>query len=529
MNRNAIYLTILLISCFVLLFYNISNYYLWGDEGEIAFYGKSILQFGLPYGFDGRNLHEVRNGLLHTQNFLPLLHPWLQFYTAALSMKIFGISTFGARALFALLAIMAVLAQYQFVAAYFRNQRLALINTFLLVTSVSFLLFARQCRYFSIVMLLTPLIGLLYLRYQGRIREIASACLLFFLFLYANYLIAIPTLAGMAISFFLFDDRRKAVRFFLIPLPFLALVTAGYVLWLSQYGIPHNPGLLRNIHPADFLRIAWLYIKDYNATQLLPFGILLALLISWYREGIFKRDASFAGIRKEVAVFSIVIIFTFILSFLTPQISAAQHSDIRYATAIFPLLILLQAFVVEKVYLQRKWAACLLIVLIAGTNIFTFTPFRSYFSEYVRENVLPFDNSVKAAVRFLDTRIRQDDTVMIIPNHMLGSMEFYLGDRALFCNVIGEDNRNLLAAGVNLPRYIYSKDVKPDWIVFFGMYVDLPHTQLHLKNLKLSDYRMHQLPIFGPDVSRPEIFWRSFDPVQKYLPVSALWIMERIR
>jgi hypothetical protein len=30
---------------------------------------------------------------------------------------------------------------------------------------------------------------------------------------------------------------------------------------------------------------------------------------------------------------------------------------------------------------------------------------------------------------------------------MLAPMEFYLGDRLLFCHVIAEDNKNLLAAG----------------------------------------------------------------------------------
>jgi hypothetical protein len=83
-----------------LLFFHAGNYYLWEDEGETALLGRNVMRYGLPYGFDGRNLYEFRGGLCLNREFLPALTPWLQFYWAALSMAVFGESTFGARALF---------------------------------------------------------------------------------------------------------------------------------------------------------------------------------------------------------------------------------------------------------------------------------------------------------------------------------------------------------------------------------------------------------------------------------------------
>ena len=60
----------------LLFFYNAGNYFLWGDEGVTAFYGKNTLKYGLPYGFDGRNLLEFSNGIYLNRIFLPLLDPW---------------------------------------------------------------------------------------------------------------------------------------------------------------------------------------------------------------------------------------------------------------------------------------------------------------------------------------------------------------------------------------------------------------------------------------------------------------------
>jgi len=304
----------------------------------------------------------------------------------------------------------------------------------------------------------------------------------------------------------------------------------AHLLVTSCFCVVTNPHFLKNINPLDFIRIFWLYLKDYNATQLLPAGIFIILVAMWVKQGAFASLGDLSKIKKELSVVFIIIIFTLIISILSPQVSQAAHSDIRYATPIFPLLFLVQAFVINRVYLWKKYAALIMLIVLIGTNIFTMTiPFRSYFAEFVYENIYPFDNSVKASVQYLEKRVKENDIILVSPNHMLGSMEFYLGDKALFCNVIGEDNKSILEAGVHLPRYVYSSDIRPDWIVFFGLSVDLPHTVRHLRKIDLREYKTHVLPIYGPDVSRPELFWRAFRPVTGYAPSQALIILERIK
>lgn len=526
--RGKIILSIALIVGAVLLFYNAGNYYLWGDEGVTAFYGKNIVKFGLPYGFDGRNLLEFSNGIYLNRLFLPLLDPWGQLYISAASQAIFGMNSFGARALFIIFGLAAVIIQYLFVKSYFKDERLALINTFLMITSVMFILFTRQSRYYSLGMFLAPMITYLYSRSENSVMYLIISVLLFVIFFLTNSLIGMALLAAMAISFFIFDDRKKALVFFLKPLPFLILIGGCFLLWLFSYGMPANPSFLRNIHPFDFGRIVWLYFKDYNETQLLPVGMFIILILIWVKQGAFHDLKAFLQIKKEFSIISIIIFATIIISILSPQVSRAEHSDIRYATPLFPFLLLFQAFVINRLFAWKKLVASLLIVIVIGTNLLTFTPFRCYLYEYVRENVQPFDNSVKVAVQFFEKRIQQDDVILVSPNHMTGSMEFYLGNRLLFCNIIGEDNKNLLAAGIKLPKYIYSSDTIPDWIVLFGLSVDTPHTARHLAKLDLSQYKTYSFSLLGKDVSRPELFWRSFVPITKFRPDQGLYILERV-
>jgi hypothetical protein len=526
---GKIILPIALIIGAILLFYNAGNYYLWGDEGVTAFYGKNIVKFGLPYGFDGRNLFEFRNGIYLNRIFLPLLDPWGQLYISAASLAIFGMNSFGARALFIIFGLAAVIIQYLFVKSYFRDERLALINVILMISSVMFILFARQSRYYSLGMFLTPVITYLYARFENRLIYLIISSIMFIAFFFTNSLIGMAVLSAMAISFYIFDDRKKALVFFLKPLPFLILAGGFFLLWLCSHGMPANPSFLRNIHPLDFGRIIWIYFTDYNETQLLPVGMLIILLLMWVRQGTFTDTKAFPQVRKEFSIISVIIIATAIISILSPQVSSAAHSDIRYATPLFPFLLLVQALVINRLFAWKKLVAVLLLVIVIGTNLLTFTPFRCYLYEYVKENVQPFDNSVKAAVQFLEKRIHQDDVILVSPNHMTGSMEFYLADRLLFCNIIGEDNKNLLASGVKLPEYIYSSDTIPDWIVLFGLSIDTPHTARHLAKLDLSQYKTFSFSILGQDVSRPELFWRSFVPITKFQPEQGLYILEHIK
>jgi len=514
----------------VLIFYGSGNYYLWSDEAETALYGKRILLFGLPLGFDGRNLYEFRNGYSLNTAFLPTLSPWLQFYVAALSQYFFGHDALGARMLFMVLGLLSIWLQFVWVRGYFQDRLLAHYAALFMATSVCLLLFVRQCRYYALVIILGLIVICCRTVFRGRWYQYAEIAVVFVLLFFAHSLVTVCYLVALLMGLLIFENSRiMTLRFFIYPGLAAAVVIGTFLIWLYAYGGPNDPNFLVNIQPPRFLKIFWMYLSDFNTVQLVQLGAIFLLLYMWAVD--WKRYRGISGcLRKEMMIISIVLIFTFILSILSPQNHMETNADIRYAAIVFPLLILTQAMAVTRLHRWNRFAAGAAAGLLIFTNLLTFMPYRSYIYEYVRENVRPFQNSTKIAVKFLDQRSRQDEMLLVSPNNMLSSLEYYLGDKLLFCNVIGEDNRNLLGAGVTLPRYTYASDTIPDWIVFFGLEIDLRHTYQHLKKLAVAEnYRSHVISYYGPDLSRPEIFWRAFRPVTDFRPDMALYIMERKR
>ncbi len=491
-------------------------------------FGKNVLSYGLPFGYDGRNLTEFRNGYELNRDFLNVTMPWLQFYIAAASMSFFGLSAGGCRILFIMAGLAAVFVQFLFVRRYFHNDRLALINALLMASSVSFILFSRQCRYYSLVMLLLPSVMYMYAVYRRRLRETIYTAILFQTFFFANHLIAATSLTALAISLFIFDEKKKSLHFFLKPLWINAAITIPFLLWLYSNGSPAYSHVFRNIHPYDFLRILWLYFRDYNYTQLLPVGVLVVLIFFWIFNDYIKKRKSSSERRREISIFFFISLYTLLISILSPQSSDIKFSDIRYATAIFPCLLLIQAFLADVVFRWRRYIGISLLFVMISTNIFTFTKFRSFFYEYSLEITTPFDNSVKAAVEFIEERVKDGEIILVTPNYMNPPMQYYFGKRLLFCNIIGEDNKNLLKNGAILPEYVYSTKTIPHWIVRFGPYLYEPHTIRFTNSIDLSNYINHDLKIKGVDESRPELFIHAFKPSQKEIHLSQrLKVMER--
>lgn len=530
LSKHAAFIALLLTGLF-LIFFRLDHYFFWTDEGETALYARNIIRFYLPYGFDGRNLHEIIDGGFLNEKLINGYIPWMQFYLTAISFTLFGSTNWAARAPFALFGLLTLITQYIFICRFFQSRRLALINTLFLITNASFLLFSRQCRYYSLISFGILLIMLFYLRFENRKRDILLIAIMFLALYFSHNFMAFSMLAGLAISLYLFDDCQKSLKYFMYPLFIMAPIVSLYMLWMNSLGQPKFQGFLSNLPPSRFLVIFYHHIRDYNNLQLTPYVFWILLIIY-----IFKNKHTFINIHPantsrehhEIVIMSVIIITTLFLSILSLEPISLGVSNIRYAVGLFPFLILIQSCVIDRIISWKRWVGYPVLMLACFTNVFTFNAPKSYFLMYLNEIFHPHDNAIKSAVKFLETRIRQDERILVSPNYNNGPLMFYLGDQLLFCNVISENNKNILKKGIKVPDYIYKYDSQPDWIVMFTLQPDEPFLQEPLRRLNINDYIDHSLPILGMDVSRPELFWRSFSPITSgFPPQYGLHIFER--
>src|SRR5206468_11343656 len=138
----------------VLIFTNLGSDYLWEDEGDTAALASNILKFGVPKAWDGAAFLDSDHGARLNRDLVMVTHPWIQYYLTAGSFLIFGENTFAARFPFAIAGWMSILFVYLFVWRFFGNRLSAFSAAALLVLSVQFLLYAKQCRYCSLNMFL---------------------------------------------------------------------------------------------------------------------------------------------------------------------------------------------------------------------------------------------------------------------------------------------------------------------------------------------------------------------------------------
>jgi predicted membrane-bound mannosyltransferase len=169
MRRKKIFIfsIILIILIFgYLSIQGLDNNYFWDDEAATAIFARNFIKFGELTGWDGRNLFSFRGGLILDQNFINKFDSPLQFIVTALSFEIIGESTFSARIPFVLFGIFSLVLFCRIISLEFNNQGdLKLFALLLFAFSPSFLLFIRQCHYYSLVLFFSLFIYYQYKKY----------------------------------------------------------------------------------------------------------------------------------------------------------------------------------------------------------------------------------------------------------------------------------------------------------------------------------------------------------------------------
>src|SRR6266478_5351654 len=213
----------------VLIFTNLGTDSLWEDEGDTAALASNILKFGVPKAWDGAAFLDSDHGARLNRDLVMVTHPWVQYYLTAGSFLVFGQNAFAARLPFAIASWMSILFVYFFLWRLTNSRWTAFSAAALLVLSVQFLLYARQCRYCALNMLL-----IVWLFWSFFKMKSAKDCALFilasvFLFHTHPYGIApVVALGALSLVYRPFAIQRRWILFAataiaLLTLPWLAL------------------------------------------------------------------------------------------------------------------------------------------------------------------------------------------------------------------------------------------------------------------------------------------------------------------
>jgi 4-amino-4-deoxy-L-arabinose transferase-like glycosyltransferase len=337
-----------------LLLTNLGSDYLWADEGDTAVLASSIVKYGVPKAWDGVTFTDSDRGARVNSELVMVSHPWAQYYLAAFSFLCLGETAFAARLPFALAGWLTILLAYSIVWRITANRRAAFAAATLLVLSVQFLLYSRQCRNYSLNMLLTCWLIWIFLRMKS-LRDGALFALAAILLFHTQPLGLVPV-GVLGLLTIAYRPLARQRRWFWTSLPAVLLFTVPWLL-RAQSGYAEST---QRAHSMDqFIgRLTQYLIECASVTPLIGTVVLLGICwISRRQEKKKKDDTSPAAtapwfLRDEqsllLVTFATLVAYGLVLG-LTQSSNLLWLQGLRYAPALIPLLAIIAGILITKV------------------------------------------------------------------------------------------------------------------------------------------------------------------------------------
>jgi hypothetical protein len=341
---------VLILSC-GLLFFRLGHYSLWYDEADTALFAKGIARTGDTLALIDHNLYAYQNGAL-LKNLHSRYQPPVPYYLAAPFVGVNGTGTFWPRFPFAVCGLLSVALILYWMSRSQLSASTWIVFSLGLLSNVSFFLFCRQCRYFSLTIFLSLAIVYLYLNWKGRWWEIVEIVLASILLLGTNYLSYAALYAMLGCDYLLFARRERRLKIGQLLLIFGPQLLVGMgIMWVfNPFGTEVAPDLPGRNLILDKLELLWWNFRDLNDSEFYVGAVLLAALpvYIWTRNIWLLR-----GIIATVCFIVTIVIFS-------PQHVALTYvANVRYLIPLIPLFVGLSTLVI--VLLARyRWPVALI-------------------------------------------------------------------------------------------------------------------------------------------------------------------------
>jgi len=489
-SQAAEHLFLILTFCAAMFLFlcNLGNQYLWEDEAETALISKTVLQYGIPKGYDGKNFFSQEGWISYGKDYIWALDPWLSYYLVAVFFKMFGVSTFTARLPFSLFGVATVILTYFFARSLTGDKKIAGVAASLLVLSVPFLILSRQCRYYSLVAFFSLLglygyITLLKGRKSGSILFAVSAILLF----HCNHLFCATLLATVFIHA-VFFHREKLAKVLVSSLT-VVLLNLPWLIWFPRAGYVNLYGY--RIFDKEFFVFLYSYLQMIHYF-IFPFFLLLVpvvkLIFLWTRHKSIK-----AVIAEDTLLWKNLLLLLLFIAVTIVSVSIISPDwFFRYIAQLIPVCCIITAIILTSAVRPYFKTGIATIAVLLG--VFYIADYRyniiksnekgmkyPNFCDYLYEITHDYDGPIEGIVKYLNEYGSKDDVVAITNGDM--PLKFYTSMKVIG-GLSGEDlSPAKQAKWVILRRHtLCEKDVRVrlyleqnvPWENYEGIVIDYP-------------------------------------------------------
>jgi len=418
------------------LFYNLGDRLLWSDEAESALLAVNITQYGIPRTVDGRN-HLTLHGADVDGNAQQVWvwSPWADEYLAALSFLVFEPSTVSARLPFAGIGLLSVVLLGRLTYRLFESHASAVTAMLLYATNVAFLLHARQCRYYALLMAAQIVLVSGYFdlsQRRGRIGSVQVMAALALQF-YCNYIVIVGNVLALVAAALVGRRGRRG----LMSWAAASLLGAGSlaVPWLL-YAQP-AAGQAQEIGRQSWGATLWYYLSELNL-HVLPVIVLLIPAIAYLFRLLRGRrpESAPAAVSGPSADSMHTLTFCWLmLPCHLALVSLLPLPFFRYVTPLIPVLMLLAAWILTM-QVRVFWVRYALVAVLCLSNVLgaiVTLPMSGWrtigmpYLQFVRGIVTPYRDRTEDLVAYVQQHAGPDDTILVMDPEF--PLIFYTGRR----------------------------------------------------------------------------------------------------
>jgi len=501
----------------------LTQHVFWDDEAYTAIMARNWLRSGTLTGWDGHNLLAYNLGWALDAQLQERVLPPLQFLVAAASMAVLGQSTLAGRLPFVILGLLSLPAVYLWCRRISCGSTLpAALPVWLLALNVPFLLYIAQCRYYSLILLFTPVILLCFAAAEAPRRRVwfgagAAAMLLLML---SHYIAGVAVGAALgAVAVMPHRARRRRIAFVVA----LGAVALAVLSWAAlRHGLLHlaaRPEMDAAGRWHNFCRLLLLELRDIGPFEYFPMLPLPLLTLPW----LVARLAPLRGLARQALAVVLMMAVTLVVAAATSpkQADARSATDLRYALTMLPMGVFPTAVSVWILrVLAGRAAGAAAISLILFTNIAYHVswaqmdypagwPVRCTLCDRIGEMAR---NHPSGSDALLDATaaIPPGTMTLVEPRYFGITLLFYRPDLN-FIDVLARDHAIDPVLRAQLPSWIWADSTVPDAVVH-GMEHPMPASFAvggqHYQAAAI-------VPYYHLDRTRPELPWHYFsiDPV----------------
>ncbi|NBU71021.1 MAG: hypothetical protein EBS53_06145 [Bacteroidetes bacterium] len=340
-----------------------------------------------------------------------------------------------------------------------------------------------------------------------------------------NYMACLALFLAVAYDFWF--GKRKSTAFPLRNVwPWMG-VALLICLLISLVWNPYQTGFgaytQKNTFGERLILFLWNWRDTSDCQFWIPGILLVGLVLGWM-----KKDPWLQ--RGWVAM----VIFTAGITAVSPQlIAGALVADVRYLAPLIPLGIALSVRTILLLFGSRPLLASFLAAVLFGTNLVSGAflggrPFRSPPGEFLEELITPPPEPYSVAAQWISKHAPPSATVWVLPDYACYPLMFHAPSAIYAWQLRPEQKQE--EQFKNLPDIHFQGLVPPDFIVVFGPSVQQIRQligQWSMQGLRYEE--VTRLMTFWKDLYRPELFWRTFKPIENFDPnTEAIYIFKKL-